>query len=161
MRHLVAEARPRDEPTGDPNDRSARSDEVGRTDADGVFEPRVQMTVPAETAYVSVLRTVCASLAARRGFSIEEIDDLKVGVDEACTLLLAHATSAQLTTVFAGASDAMEVRLSVTPVAAEVCDVDQESFAWMVLSALADSVTVQAEDDALSVSFVKSRVHNS
>ena len=41
----------------------------------------VHVTIPADPSYVSVLRTVTASLAARRDFTIEEIDDLRIAVD--------------------------------------------------------------------------------
>lgn len=51
----------------------------------------VELTVPASASYVSVLRTVTASLAARRDFTIDEIDDLRIAVDEASALLLPHA----------------------------------------------------------------------
>ena len=49
--------------------------------------------MPADPAYISVLRTVTASLAARRDFTIDEIDDLRIAVDEASALLLPHATA--------------------------------------------------------------------
>ena len=43
--------------------------------------------MPAEGAYLSVLRTATAGLAARLDFTLDEIEDLRIAVDEAC----AHA----------------------------------------------------------------------
>jgi serine/threonine-protein kinase RsbW len=47
--------------------------------------------MPAESAYLSVLRTTTAGLAARLDFTLDEIEDLRIAVDEACAMLLAQA----------------------------------------------------------------------
>ena len=47
--------------------------------------------MPAEGAYLSVLRTATAGLAARLDFTLDEIEDLRIAVDEACAMLLAQA----------------------------------------------------------------------
>jgi hypothetical protein len=46
----------------------------------------VQMIVPAEARYVRAIRLVAASLAADIGFDVDELDDIRVAVDELCTL---------------------------------------------------------------------------
>ena len=48
----------------------------------------VRLQLPAIGAYLSVLRTATAGLAARLDFTLEEIEDLRIAVDEACALLL-------------------------------------------------------------------------
>ena len=52
----------------------------------------VELTLPAESAYLSVLRTATAGLAARLDFTLDEIEDLRIAVDEACAMLLPEAT---------------------------------------------------------------------
>ena len=47
--------------------------------------------MPADGAYVSTLRLTAASLAARCDLTIDDIEDLRLAVDEACALLLPHA----------------------------------------------------------------------
>ena len=47
--------------------------------------------MPAEGAYLSVLRTATAGLAARLDFTLDEIEDLRIAVDEACGMLLGQA----------------------------------------------------------------------
>jgi serine/threonine-protein kinase RsbW len=120
----------------------------------------VHVTIPADPSYVSVLRTVTASLAARRDFTIEEIDDLRIAVDEACALLLPHAAvEVPLSATFGGAEDTLSIRVTV-PVEADPATVkiDQASFAWMVLSALADAVTTEVSADALTLTLSKTRL---
>src|ERR1044071_3788970 len=51
----------------------------------------VSVTVPADVSYVSTLRLTTASLAARCGLTVDDIEDLRLAVDEACALLLPHA----------------------------------------------------------------------
>ncbi len=128
----------------------------------------VELTVPADPAYVSVLRTVTASLAARRDFTIDEIDDLRIAVDEASALLLPYAAAdASLSAVFGGGEAVLQVQVSVeladqagSAVAAAGDDrlvLDQTSFAWMVLAAVADSVSSEHTADRLSLTLAKAR----
>ena len=49
---------------------------------------RVTLSVPAQSAYVSVLRTTAAALAARLDFTVEDVEDLRIAVGEASALLL-------------------------------------------------------------------------
>ena len=44
----------------------------------------VELRLPADGAYVSVLRTTTAGLAARLDFPIDDIEDLRIAVGEAC-----------------------------------------------------------------------------
>ena len=50
----------------------------------------VEVSIPADVAYLSVLRTATAGLAARLDFTLDEIEDLRIAVDEACAMLLQH-----------------------------------------------------------------------
>ncbi len=48
----------------------------------------IRLTLPAHSAYLSILRTATAGLAARLGFTLDEIEDMRIAVDEACAMLL-------------------------------------------------------------------------
>src|SRR5690242_3355268 len=50
----------------------------------------VDLRVPADPAYLAVVRTATAGLAARLNLTLDEIEDLRIAVDEACGLLLDH-----------------------------------------------------------------------
>ena len=64
----------------------------------GEIEDAVEIRLPADSAYLSILRTATAGLAARLDFTLDEIEDLRIAVDEACAMLLPHAVdTAQLT----------------------------------------------------------------
>jgi serine/threonine-protein kinase RsbW len=49
------------------------------------------LSVPGRAEYVSTVRLAVSSLAAKSGFDIEAIEDIKVAVSEACSNILCHS----------------------------------------------------------------------
>ncbi|HEV2887572.1 MAG TPA: ATP-binding protein [Jatrophihabitans sp.] len=118
----------------------------------------VELTVPPDPAYLSVLRTLVASLAASRDFTLDEIDDLRLAVDEAGALLLPHADAgSQLSAVFDGSASTLRVTVAVTVPAGQPAQLDRSSFAWLVLNALTDSVELAESGPRLSLVLSKNR----
>src|SRR5437763_10149562 len=100
---------------------------------------RVTIHMPAEGAYLSVLRTATAGLAARLDFTLDEIEDLRIAVDEACAMLLANAVGgADLECEFELQPDL--IRVSVSVLTTDGRPPPRDTFAWTVLSALAGQV---------------------
>jgi serine/threonine-protein kinase RsbW len=104
----------------------------------------VDLRVPADPAYLVVVRTATAGLAARLNLSIDEIEDLRIAVDEACSLLLAGRAhpgrtlnasftvgEGTLAVVIAGPAEALP---------------ETASFSWSVLRALAGDVVTGVND---------------
>jgi serine/threonine-protein kinase RsbW len=50
------------------------------------------LEIPADAAYVQLARLVASGIAGRLDFNIDEIEDLRIGVDECCVALLDCAT---------------------------------------------------------------------
>src|SRR6186713_1091497 len=110
----------------------------------------VELRLPADSAYVSVLRTTTAGLAARLDFPIDDIEDLRIAVGEACALVLPEARpGSDLTCSFFLGSSRLTVRVTVVPVGDVAPDLD--SFAWQVLSTLATAADVSTDDSGFSV----------
>ena len=102
-------------------------------------QDQVTIRMPAEGAYLSVLRTATAGLAARLDFTLDEIEDLRIAVDEACGMLLAQAApGADLECDFTLGEDRMSI--AVSTIAAHPRPPARDTFAWTVLAALAGSV---------------------
>lgn len=51
----------------------------------------VELTIPCDPQYLSVVRLVVAGVGGRAGLTVDDIDDLKVAVSEACTNTIDHA----------------------------------------------------------------------
>jgi len=119
----------------------------------------VLLAVPASGAWLGVLRTATASLASRLQFTLDEIEDLRIAVDEACAILLALASlDAVLSCRFTVTSHALTVDASVpTDNAVGVRLPSGESFAWQVLSALADEVSATVDGHQASIRLTKRR----
>jgi serine/threonine-protein kinase RsbW len=125
-------------------------------DLDGA-QDLVTVRLPAEGAYLSVLRTATAGLAARLDFTLDEIEDLRIAVDEACAMLLQQAIpGSALECSFALGRDLITISVSVPSLTPEPPASD--TFAWMVLSALAGSVDAfVGDDDQLTIVMRKGR----
>ncbi|QZY30163.1 anti-sigma factor [Nocardioides coralli] len=118
----------------------------------GPESPRadVELRLPADSAYVSVLRTTTAGLAARLDFTIDHIEDLRIAVGEACALVLPEADEgSSLLAEFHLAPSRLTVRVAVT--GADIGTPDYDSFAWQVLDTLASSATAEAGEGKLAV----------
>jgi serine/threonine-protein kinase RsbW len=134
-------------------DRRVHHDERQSMDLPTPEKPDVVLRVPADSAYVSVLRTMTAGLAARLDFTVDDIEDLRIAVGEACALVLPEATSGgDLLAEFRLHPGTLSVSVSVPNRGSAAPD--QESFAWQVLSTLATSTEVTARDDRYEVTFV-------
>jgi serine/threonine-protein kinase RsbW len=53
-----------------------------------VREGEVRLEVPASTEFVRVARMMAAGVASRLGFTLEELDDLRIAIDELCFCLV-------------------------------------------------------------------------
>jgi serine/threonine-protein kinase RsbW len=129
------------------------------TSAAGETADVVLLAVPASGAWLGVLRTATASLASRLSFTLDEIEDLRIAVDEACAILLALASlDAVLSCRFTVTGNALTVDATVpTDNPATVRLPSGESFAWQVLSALADDVSARVEGSDVSIRLTKRR----
>jgi len=112
----------------------------------GATRDVVQLRLPAAGAYLSVLRTATAGLASRLDFTIDDIEDLRIAVDEACAMLLAQAVpGADLECRFELTADAIDVAVSVLTLDGQ--EPSRDTFAWTVLTALAGQVSSSVDAD--------------
>lgn len=104
----------------------------------------VELRLPADPAYLSVVRTATAGLAARLDFTLDEIEDLRIAVDEACAMLLPGVVGV-LTCTFEMFEDSLCI--SVAAPAREGHEPQRGTFAWTVLTALVGEVESGTDDD--------------
>jgi serine/threonine-protein kinase RsbW len=125
------------------------------TDKDDV----VVLAVPADGSYLAVLRTATAGLAARLRFTLDEIEDLRIAVDEACAMLLAVAPpSSELTCAFEISAETLAIMVTV-PVKGTATLPGASSFSWQVLTALAGRVSADTTEDQATIRLSKARTN--
>jgi serine/threonine-protein kinase RsbW len=110
----------------------------------------VELRLPADSAYVSVLRTTTAGLAARLDFTIDDSEDLRSAVGEASALVLPEAAEgSDLVCRFHMHPGRLTITVTVSADAPP--PVDRDSFGWQVLTTLATEADVVAKVGELSV----------
>jgi len=109
----------------------------------------VHLEIPASGAYLAVARAAATGLAAQLHFTYDQIDDLRIAVDEACTQLMARRGSAE------------SIRLDYHLDGGELCveasveaadhggPLERDTFAWQILTALSDEVVEQDREGRL------------
>jgi serine/threonine-protein kinase RsbW len=116
---------------------------------------RVTIEIPAQAEYVAVLRAASGVIATRLDFTLDDIDDLRILVDEAASVLLS-----------AGAAGVLRCDIDVEDAAirfqlrGELPDGEQphgEGFAWSILNALAHEVRMDVDNDEHVISVTRSR----
>ena len=117
----------------------------------------VQVRLPADSAYLSVLRTATAGLAARLDFTLDEIEDLRIAVDEACAMLLPQAVpGGDLSCKFRLTENALVLSVSVPTADGRLPS--RDTFAWTVLNALAGEVEADVDQSKrVSITMTKKR----
>jgi serine/threonine-protein kinase RsbW len=122
------------------------------TGMNGGERPRadVELRVPADGAYVSVLRSTAAGIASRLDFTLEGIEDLRIAVGEACAMVLPEADEGTtLTGEFFLSPDRLTLTVAVT--GSEIDAPDYDSFAWQVLDTLAGAASAEVFDGRFAV----------
>ena len=113
----------------------------------------VDARLPADPGFVAALRALATALAARCDWTVDDIEDLQIGVDEACALVLPHARQP---------GGQLSVHLQVMPASADIvvsvpADAsvvpDRSGFSWTVLSAVTDHMHMTSGAGSLAIRF--------
>lgn len=119
----------------------------------------VELAVPAETAYVGLVRTVAAGMATRLDLDLDHVEDVRLAVSEACAVVLPAEHP--------GARLVLRVQVQPDLLVLEV-DTDArssapapDSFAWRVLEALADAAESRVSEAGVAIRLEFSRVDTS
>lgn len=116
----------------------------------------ITVRIPAEAGHVPLLRTAVAGVAARQEFTLEEVDDLRMGVEEAAVLLLRRSAGEPIELHLEVTADGLDIRLETT-IDGEEPAVDTASFSWTILSALVDEVATAREGAHARITLAKRR----
>jgi serine/threonine-protein kinase RsbW len=119
----------------------------------------VAVDVPARPDFVQVLRNVAAGVATRLDMPIDQIEDIRLAVTEAASLLLDEADATSLRMIIGRAGDTMDVTLT-TDGRVDPWPTDRilASWPWLVVKGLTDEIRADRGDGAgPSISFTKGR----
>ena len=99
----------------------------------------VTVTFAADTRNVGLARTVAAAMAARADLPLDQLEDVRLAVDEAVSQLIVDAPEGgEITCSFDVTGTRLDVRASGRTVTGE--PPARDTFSWTVLSALVDEI---------------------
>lgn len=110
----------------------------------------VVLTLPAAPEFVRLARLTCAGLATRIGMGYEEVEDLRIAVGEACSLLISTERTGNVVLTFRVEPEAVAVSivghfngLGPDPEEAELSD--------QILDAVVDEHSVDLDNDTVTL----------
>ncbi len=116
----------------------------------------VRLSVPARADFVHLLRSVTAAAASHLALSVDDVDDLRLAVDEACARLLSLPGEPRTIRLdLRPHPGRIEVLLGVDATATWPLGGLRDTLAWRVLGALADEVRLELWNGCPAVRIVK------
>jgi serine/threonine-protein kinase RsbW len=139
--------------TGEQNGLDERDEQL-RTGGD------VRLVVPASPEYLRLVRLTAAGLASRLGFTFDEVEDLRIAVDELCFHLLEYqddgpyADPRTMDLVYSAGADSITItgRTGLSGVVPEPSDLSEQ-----ILDALVDEHEVTGSDGMVTFRLKKQR----
>ena len=113
----------------------------------------VKLVVPADPEYLRLARLAAADAGSRAGFDYEEIDDLRIAVNELCHLLIGTGAAGSVAVEFDTRTDGV----TVLGHAAAPGDLVSNEFTETILARVADEHAVSDDDDGRHFRLVKNR----
>jgi serine/threonine-protein kinase RsbW len=76
----------------------------------------VELSIPVQADLILLARLTAATVASRAGFDVEEVEDLRLAVDELCVSVVNGASTGRLELTFLSGADHVEVTCVVVGV---------------------------------------------
>jgi serine/threonine-protein kinase RsbW len=124
-----------------------------------VSESLIRVAVPASPDVLHLLRSVTASVGARMSMSLDDVEELRIAVDEAAALLLDRADDAggrTLELALTCTDRSLTASVSLDGAAGSDEDAARASWPWRVITAVTDDASFQRADGRLTITFTKS-----
>jgi serine/threonine-protein kinase RsbW len=124
--------------------------------ADGLIE----LVLPADNRLVRVARLVASGVATTAGFNVDEVEDLRIAVDEVCTALVEGGDGSPLFLGFDLGDDQVTVTGTTQASGGAAFEVDRLALSRQILAVVADGHDISASHGQISVRVDKRRVNS-
>lgn len=118
----------------------------------------VTVKVPPTPGHLALLRTAVGGFAARDHFTLDQVDDLRMAVEEGAVQLLRHVQGDHISLEVRATDLGVEVRL-YGPVPGSDPVIDESSFSWTILRALADDLRIEMQQGRATIVMHKHRIN--
>ena len=119
---------------------------------------KIELSIPNKAEFVSVVRLTLVAIANRVGFNIEEIEDMKVAIAEACTNAITHGRnipSESIDITFVLKEKGLEIQVKDKGKGCEVEkiknpeieELNENGLGIFIIKSLMDDVVIDSEPD--------------
>jgi len=116
----------------------------------------VELRIPAKAEWVAVARLAVAAVASRSDFSVEEIEDIRLAIAEACTNVIRDAEpGAQIDIRCESARDSLGVTVRGGAAVRLRVDGSEDGLGVIIIQSLMDSVEYRLEPAGVVLDMVK------
>ncbi|MDR1688249.1 MAG: ATP-binding protein [Clostridiales bacterium] len=108
----------------------------------------IKLSLPANAAYVSAARLTASSIANRMNFYIDEIEDIKTAVSEACAFLIKKSSdSGKNSFKIKFKLEPQKLTINFSFPAPKEFDCDETDMSILMIKGLMDTFVTQHDDD--------------
>lgn len=115
----------------------------------------IKMEISANLEYVGIIRLTTSGIANKIGFSIDDIEDMKVAVSEACTNAIKHSSDDRFYITFNILDDGLNIEIKDNGVG---CNIDllgkpdlenpkENGLGIFIIQTLMDEVSIESSDN--------------
>ena len=114
----------------------------------------IKMEITANPAYVSIIRLTTAGIANKVGFCMDDIEDLKVAVSEACTNAIKHSSDDRFTIIYTMIENGLTIEIidngngydtsSINE--PDIENLKESGMGLFIIEALMDEVSIESQE---------------
>lgn len=139
----------------------------------GNIKDVIKLKIPARGEYLSLIRLTASSVAAKMGFNIDDIDDIKVSVGEACTSIIESLNpkeESEFKIEYTVSEDTLDIEIkskvksenkeneSIEEEDLELASLLEEGLGIMIIQSLMDDVDIsKSEEGEMEIKMTKSK----
>jgi serine/threonine-protein kinase RsbW len=111
----------------------------------------IELTIPPDPRLLRLVRLVASGLASTAGFTVDELDDLRIAVDEAVSALLEGGSGAAVPLRFEVGDDSVAMTGEVPLASPDALDQDRLELSAQLLGAVCDEHDLGVVDGTVRV----------
>lgn len=114
----------------------------------------IKMEITANPAYVSIIRLTTSGIANKVGFCMDDIEDLKVAVSEACTNAIKHSLDDRFTIIYTMIENGLTIEIidngngydtsSINE--PDIENLKESGMGLFIIEALMDEVSIESQE---------------
>ena len=124
---------------------------------DSTLDGPIELALPADTRLLRLVRLVASGLASTAGFDVDELDDLRIAVDEAVASLLEGGDGTRLNLRFDVGGSEVGMSGSTPAAPGMTLDADRVELSTQILAAVCDDHELDVSGGNVTVRIIKRR----